>query len=177
MTATLRVLPQTAPLSGSVPVPSDRSITHRALILAALSNGPCEIRGFGYGSDNQHTLAALGALGVRYEDDQKGTLRLRGVGLDGLKPPAARLDAGHSATALRLLCGVLAAQHFPSEIGGAPALEERPMASIVAPLNRRGARIRGRSQDRGEVRPPLVFEALPAGERLAALEYALAGPN
>jgi len=177
MAQALRVLPQTTPLSGSVPVPSDRSITHRALILAALSNGPCEIRGFGYGSDVQHTLGALGALGVRYDDDQKGTLRLRGVGLNGLKAPAARLDAGHSATCLRLLSGVLAAQPFASELGGAPALERRPMASIVAPLNRRGAKIRGRLQQSGEILPPLSFEGLPAGERLAPLEYALAGPN
>ena len=175
MTA-LKVLPQTAPLSGSVPVPSDRSITHRALILAALSSGPCEIRGFGYGSDNQNTLKALAALGVRHEDDGKGTLRLRGVGLNGLKAPAAPLDAGHSATCLRLLCGVLAAQPFASELGASLALERRPLASIVAPLNLRGAKISGRS-DEGEVRPPLVFEALPAGQRLAPIEYGLAGPN
>ncbi len=70
--ARLIVRPQNSPLEGSVPVPSDRSITHRALILAALSNGPCELRGFAYGNDNLGTLRALGALGVRYEDDQKG---------------------------------------------------------------------------------------------------------
>src|SRR5687767_12124981 len=128
MSATLRVMPQAAPLSGSVPVPSDRSITHRALILAALSNGPCEIRGFGYGSDNQHTLAALGALGVRYQDDGKGTLSLRGVGLSGLRQPAAPLDAGHSATCLRLLSGVLAGQPFRTELGGGAELEQRRMA-------------------------------------------------
>ena len=70
--ARLVVRPQRSPLEGSVPVPSDRSITHRALILAALSNGPCELRGFAYGNDNLGTLRALGALGVRFEDDQKG---------------------------------------------------------------------------------------------------------
>ena len=60
----LLVRPSNKPLHGSVPLPSDRSITHRALILAGLSNGPCEIRGFGYGGDNLGTLLALGALGV-----------------------------------------------------------------------------------------------------------------
>src|SRR5688500_9058328 len=85
--ARLIVRKQQRPLEGSVPVPSDRSITHRALILAALSNAPCELRGFAYGSDNLGTLRALGALGVRFEDDQRGTLRIRGVGLNGLKPP------------------------------------------------------------------------------------------
>jgi 3-phosphoshikimate 1-carboxyvinyltransferase len=179
MSATLRVLPQAAPLHGSVPVPSDRSITHRALILAALSNGPCAIRGFGYGGDNLVTLAALGALGVRHEDDGKGTLRVRGVGLNGLRAPAEALSAGHSATCLRLLSGVLCAQPFATELGGAPLLQEQPMASIVAPLNRRGARISGRSSAErpSEILPPLKFEALPAGQRLEAIEYALSGPN
>ncbi len=88
--ARLIVRPQQRPLEGSVPVPSDRSITHRALILAALSNGPCELRGFAYGNDNLGTLRALGALGVRFEDDQKGTVRLRGVGLAGLKGARGR---------------------------------------------------------------------------------------
>ncbi|HEV8248107.1 MAG TPA: 3-phosphoshikimate 1-carboxyvinyltransferase, partial [Polyangiaceae bacterium] len=137
----LRVQPQKQPLHGSVPVPSDRSITHRALILAALSNGPCEIRGFGYGTDNLHTLRALGALGVRYEDDERGTLKVRGVGLAGLCAPSEPLDAGHSPTCLRLLTGVLSAQPFPSRIGGQPSLERRRMASVVAPLVKRGARI------------------------------------
>ncbi|HEY5372414.1 MAG TPA: 3-phosphoshikimate 1-carboxyvinyltransferase, partial [Polyangiaceae bacterium] len=94
--ARLVVRPQKSPLEGSVPVPSDRSITHRALILGALSNGPCELRGFAYGNDNLGTLRALGALGVRFEDDQKGTVRLRGVGLVGLKAPEVDIDCGHS---------------------------------------------------------------------------------
>src|SRR5690348_9890271 len=110
----LIVRPQQKPLHGSVPVPSDRSITHRALILAALSRGPCELRGFGYGNDNLRMLAALGSLGVRYEDDGRGTLKLRGVGLTGLVPPNAPLDCGRSPTTLRLLTGVLAGQHFSS---------------------------------------------------------------
>ncbi|HYP88675.1 MAG TPA: 3-phosphoshikimate 1-carboxyvinyltransferase, partial [Polyangiaceae bacterium] len=69
MPSRLIVRPALKPLSGSVPVPSDRSITHRALLLAALSNGPCQLRGFAYGSDNLGMLRALAALGVRYEDD------------------------------------------------------------------------------------------------------------
>src|SRR6187402_3106596 len=107
--ARLIVRPQRSPLEGSVPVPSDRSITHRALILAALSNGPCELRGFAYGNDNLGTLRALGALGVRFEDDGKGTVRLRGVGLAGLKAPAAEIDCGHSPTTARLLAGAFGA--------------------------------------------------------------------
>src|SRR3954470_21904839 len=108
MPSSLLVRPQRKPLHGSVPVPSDRSITHRALILAALSNGPCELRGFGYGSDNLHMLGALAALGVRAEDDGRGTLKLRGVGLAGLTAPQAAIDCGRSPSCLRLLAGVLA---------------------------------------------------------------------
>jgi 3-phosphoshikimate 1-carboxyvinyltransferase len=173
----VRVRPQRKPLSGSVPVPSDRSITHRALILAALSNGPSEIRGFGYGEANLHTLRALGRLGVRYEDDEKGTIRVRGVGLAGLKAPDAPLDAGRSATCLRLLTGVLAGQTFDSVIGGDASLISRDMWSIVAPLKRRGARIDGRSEKEGELLPPLSVSGLAARERLEPLEYGLGGPN
>src|ERR1041384_2502700 len=123
--ARLLVRPSTQPLRGSVPVPSDRSITHRALILAALSNGPSELRGFAYGSDNLTMLGALGALGVRYEDDGRGTVRVRGVGLVGFKPPAKPIDCGHSETALRLLSGVLAAQPFSSRLESAERLLRR----------------------------------------------------
>src|SRR3970040_2646085 len=114
----LIVRPQKTPLRGSVPVPSDRSITHRALILAALSNGPCELRGFAYGNDNLGTLRALASLGVRCEDDQRGMVRVRGAGLFGLGPNAAAIDCGHSPTTARLLAGVLAGQPFGSRALG-----------------------------------------------------------
>jgi 3-phosphoshikimate 1-carboxyvinyltransferase len=176
--ASIRVRPQRKPLQGSVPVPSDRDITHRALILAALSNGPSEIRGFGYGDANLHTLRALGRLGVRYEDDEKGTIRVRGVGLAGLKAPEGTLDAGRSAACLRLLTGVLSGQTFDSVIGGDAALERRDMWSVVAPLIRRGARIEGRrSENEGELTAPLAVGALPPRGRLDPIEYALGGPN
>src|SRR6187401_2248569 len=98
MPSRLIVRPPPKPLTGSVPVPSDRSITHRALLLAALSNGPCELRGFAYGSDNLGMLRALASLGVRDDDDAKGTLRIRGRGLRGLTAPSEPLDCGHSPT-------------------------------------------------------------------------------
>jgi 3-phosphoshikimate 1-carboxyvinyltransferase len=142
------VRPQSRPLRGSVPVPSDRSITHRALVLAALSNGPCEIRGFGYGNDNLATLRALGALGVRYEDDGRGTIRLRGVGLSGLRAPETALDCGRSPTCLRLLSGVLAGQHFPSRLNGHAALEWRMRGVLEPPV----PEALGRGQ--GGSRPP-----------------------
>src|SRR6187549_1201997 len=118
MPSRLIVTPARKPLSGSVPVPSDHSITHRALLLAALSNGPCELRGFAYGKDNLGMLGALAALGVRYEDDGKGTLRIRGGGLRGLSQPQEPINCGHSPTITRLLLGVLAGQPFETKLVG-----------------------------------------------------------
>src|SRR4051812_13846807 len=101
--ARLIVPPQETPLQGSGPAPSDRSLTHRALIFAALSNGPSGVRGLAYGNDNLGTFRGRGALGVRYEDDQKGTGRVRGVGRAGLKGPEKEIDCGYSPTTARLL--------------------------------------------------------------------------
>lgn len=175
MTSRLLVRTQKKPLHGSVPVPSDRSITHRALILAALSNGPCELRGFGYGSDNLRMLAALGALGVRYEDDGRGTLKVRGVGLAGLAAPSAPIDCGRSATCLRLLTGVLAAQSFSSRLGGHPSLERLGMRGVLEPLRARGALLAGRAdpQRAGEETAPISVTGLAPGERLRPLTRAL----
>jgi len=177
--ARLIVRPQQRPLEGSVPVPSDRSITHRALILAALSNGPCELRGFAYGNDNLGTLRALGALGVRFEDDGKGTVRLRGVGLAGLKAPTAEIDCGHSPTTARLLAGVLSAQPFASRLVGSPALSRRRMKAVVAPLVQRGALIQAApcSAHPDDVALPLEISGLAPGKRLAGIEYAMTAPN
>ena len=83
----LKVFPAEKPLSGSVPVPSDKSIGHRALIFGALSRGSSRIRGFSYGEDNVATLNAFRAMGVSFDDDSRGTLVCHGVGLNGLDAP------------------------------------------------------------------------------------------
>lgn len=178
MSSRLIVKPASRPLSGSVPVPSDRSITHRALLLAALSNGPCELRGFAYGSDNWGMLRALAALGVRYEDDGKGTLRIRGVGLRGLTAPTAALDCGHSPTIARLLTGVLSGQPFHADLIGSDTNSRRHMRSVTEPLLRRGARIVGtpHAGDPREVCLPLAIGPLEV-ERLAPLDYIMSRPS
>jgi len=177
--ARLYVRPQKRPLEGSVPVPSDRSITHRALILAALSNGPCELRGFAYGNDNLGTLRALGALGVRYEDDQKGTVRVRGKGLAGLSAPTEPIDCGHSPTTARLLAGVLCAQPFASRLTGSDSLSRRRMKAVVEPLVQRGARISAGtcSAHPDDAALPLEIAGLDPGQRLTGIEYAMTAPN
>jgi len=160
-------------------VPSDRSITHRAMILAALSNGPCELRGFGYGADNRYMLQALAALGVRSEDDGRGTLKLRGVGLAGLTAPSVAIDCGRSPTALRLLTGVLAGQPFASQLGGHRALERLRMHGVLGPLRERGARIEA-TLDRereGEETAPLHVLGVEPGKRLSPLTVAMNRPS
>ncbi len=175
---TLLVRPQKKPLRGSVPVPSDRSITHRALVLAALSNGPSEIRGFGYGTDNLKTLGALGALGVRHSDDGHGTIKLRGVGLAGLEAPREPLDCGRSPTCLRLLCGVLSGQPFPSRLDGHERLHGLGMRSVLDPLRQRGARLAGVRDDASDDETaPINSAGLEQGQRLAPLEHRLASAN
>lgn len=171
----LIVQPLTRPLSGSVPVPADKSISHRALIMAAVANGCSELRGFSYGEDNVATQRAFSQMGVRIEDDACGTLRVHGVGLDGLAAPAAQIDCGNSGTTMRLLSGLLAGQAFASRLVGDASLSRRPMSRIVRPLMERGAVIAGQPRQGGgdEVTAPLEIGPLPPGRRLAALEYQL----
>ena len=169
----LVVHPSTQPLRGSVPVPSDKSISHRALIFAALSAGACVLRGFSYGEDNVATLNAFRAMGVTVEDDGHGLVRVHGVGLSGLRPPAHDLDCGNSGTTMRLLCGLLCAQPFESRLVGDASLSRRPMGRVANPLRLRGATIHGQPHPKreGEITAPLVVGPLRAGERLAPQEY------
>jgi 3-phosphoshikimate 1-carboxyvinyltransferase len=178
MPSRLIVRPPKRPLSGSVPVPSDRSITHRALLLAALSNGPCELRGFAYGNDNLGMLRALSALGVRYEDDQKGTLKIRGGGLRGFSEPREPLNCGHSPTIARLLTGVLAGQPFKTVLAGSDTNARRRMRQITEPLVRRGARIVGtpHPQDPNELCLPIAVGPLEV-ERLDPIDYVMSRPS
>ncbi len=181
----LVVHPQTKPLVGSVRPPSDKSVGHRALLFGALANGTTRLRRVALGGDHRSTLAALRALGVSAEEEGEGaerTVTVRGVGLFGLRAPAAPLDCGNSGTTMRLLTGVLAAQEFSSELFGDGSLMRRPMMRVVSPLRARGAMIEGAPDERrfrdafGEtqdVRPPLRVTGLAEGVALRALEYEL----
>lgn len=178
MPSRLIVRPAQKPLSGSVPVPSDRSITHRALLLAALSNGPCTLRGFAYATDNLDMLRALAALGVRHEDDGKGTLSIRGAGLRGLQAPQGPLNCGHSPTIVRLLLGVLSGQPFETRLLGSPSNSRRRMRAVTEPLRSRGAQIAAsvHPEDPNELCLPLTVGPLQT-ERLAPLDYVMTRPN
>jgi 3-phosphoshikimate 1-carboxyvinyltransferase len=175
MTGTrLVVEPAHRALLGRIPVPSDKSVSHRALILAALSNGPCTLRRFSYGEDNVSTLHAFTAMGVQIADEGAGEVRVRGVGLRGLRAPSQPLDCGNSGTTMRLMTGVLAAQPFRSELVGDASLSRRPMGRVVNPLRQRGAVIAGRrhASHPEEVTAPLELGPL-MGRQLAGLDYEL----
>jgi 3-phosphoshikimate 1-carboxyvinyltransferase len=172
-TTTLVVHPLDKPLHGSVPVPSDKSIGHRALLFASLCEGTSRIRGFSHGEDNVSTANAMRAMGAVVEEDGKTELRVTGTGLFGLRAPAAALDCGNSGTTMRLLTGVLAAQPFRAELVGDASLTKRPMMRVAGPLRARGAIIGGRAhptKDK-EILPPLAIGPLPEGVYLKELEY------
>ena len=128
-------------VGGSIRVPGDKSISHRALMLGALAEGQTIIRDFLAGEDCLATLAALRALGVQIDDSNLDGIIVNGVGLKGLRPSAEALDMGNSGTGLRLLAGVLAGQSFSSELTGDESLRSRPMERIAKPLRRMGAEI------------------------------------
>jgi 3-phosphoshikimate 1-carboxyvinyltransferase len=173
------VHPAEKPLFGSVPVPGDKSIAHRALLLAGLASGKSSIRGGALGDDNLATLAALNAMGVRSSVSAQGEISIEGQGLMGLRAPDAPIDCKNSGTTMRLLAGILAAQRFPSRLVGDASLSTRPMQRVARPLRLRGARIEGRLDPRkvGEITAPLDIGPLPEPHVLSDLEYELPVPS
>lgn len=122
-------------LQGTVRVPGDKSISHRALMLGAIATGDSTVRGLSGGGDVRSTAACLTALGVEIDGDT-----IHGRGLRGLKAAGRPLDCGNSGTTMRLLAGILAGQEFESELSGDESLSRRPMDRVVKPLREMGAR-------------------------------------
>ena len=158
----LTIIPK-GPLRGTVHVPGDKSITHRALILSALAEGSSTLRGYCRGEDCLNTLSSLQQLGVSIEVEPD-KVHVSGKGLWGLNEPTEPLDCGNSGTGLRLLTGVLAGQQFSSVLTGDSSLRSRPMGRIVKPLQLMGAHIQGRKG--GELAPLTV-----KGSPLKGVEY------
>ncbi|HDP99752.1 MAG TPA: 3-phosphoshikimate 1-carboxyvinyltransferase [bacterium] len=129
-------------LSGTLQVPGDKSISHRALICAALAKGRSHILGLAHCEDVNSTIRCLQDLGAIVISGKTDTT-VEGKGVLGFKKPAKILDAGNSGTTIRLLSGVLAGQPFESQITGDDSLRQRPMARIIEPLRSMGAQISG----------------------------------
>jgi 3-phosphoshikimate 1-carboxyvinyltransferase len=155
--------PAPRPLSGTVHVPGDKSIGHRALLFSLLSETPVRVRGLGDGADNGRSAKAIAQLGATIARDpsEHGTLVIRGIGLDGLRAPDSPIDCGNSGTTIRLLCGLLAGQHFSTTLVGDASLSRRPMMRVIDPLRAMGATLDGVARGT-DIVPPLVVGAASA---------------
>jgi 3-phosphoshikimate 1-carboxyvinyltransferase len=141
-------------LAGTISLPGDKSISHRAALLGALADGLTEVQGFLEGEDCLGTLRAVGALGAEVTRKGPGHFVIQGVGQEGFTEPGDVVDCGNSGTTARLLVGVLAGQPFATVLTGDESLRRRPMDRVMEPLTRMGARVIGR---RGGARLPLAI--------------------
>lgn len=130
---------RSTPLKGEITIPADKSISHRAIMLASLANGKSVITNFSSGADCWSTLNIFKRLGIEINEINKKTIEIKSGGY--LQKPFFPLDAGNSGTTTRLLTGILAGQDFDSEIIGDTSLSKRPMNRIILPLTQMGAKI------------------------------------
>jgi len=152
--------------AGTFKVPGDKSISHRAVMFAAIAEGESRIQGFLEGEDCLATLNAFAAMGVQSQRLDNGDVLVQGVGKHGLKAPADDLDIGNSGTSIRLLTGLLAGQAFASCLRGDHSLMTRPMRRVCDPLALMGADVM--TAESGT--PPV--EVRPV-KQLQAIEYEL----
>jgi 3-phosphoshikimate 1-carboxyvinyltransferase len=130
---------------GTMTVPGDKSISHRALMLSGIAEGVSEVSGFLASEDCLASLAAMRALGVRIEQTSATRVLIHGVGMRGLKGAERALDMGNAGTAMRLFTGLLSAQKFDSQLIGDASLMKRPMERVAKPLREMGADVRTRN--------------------------------
>lgn len=158
------------PLTGTACVPGDKSISHRALMLAAMARGRSRLEGLSEGQDVAATAAALRAMGVAIAREGGGWA-VDGVGTGGLLQPSAALDMGNSGTSARLLMGLVAGHPITAIFTGDSSLSARPMARVAVPLARLGAEV---SASAGGRLPLTVRGLCPAVPRFHRLEVASA---
>lgn len=170
-------------LSGTVRVPGDKSISHRALMFGALAVGESRVEGLLEGDDVLRTAAAMRALGAEVERLEDGTWRLFGRGVGGLTEPADVLDLGNSGTGARLMMGLVATHPFTTIFTGDASLRSRPMKRVSEPLSRMGARFFTRDGGRlpaavvGTANPTPITYELPVASAQVKSAILLAGLN
>ncbi len=152
-------------LTGSISIPGDKSISHRSIMLAGLSDTPVTVTNFLHAADCWSTITCMRALGVAVEQAKDGVLTVKGNGFYGLSEPGDVLDAGNSGTAIRLLTGLLGAQPFFSVLTGDASIRKRPMGRVITPLTQMGIKIAGRGQSRYA---PL---AISKAEKVSGITY------
>ncbi|HET9993475.1 MAG TPA: 3-phosphoshikimate 1-carboxyvinyltransferase [Kofleriaceae bacterium] len=165
--------PAQRPLDGTVTIPGDKSIGHRALLFSLLSETPMRVLGLGDGADNGRSAKAIVQLGATVRRDGPspgGGLVIQGTGLRGMRAPEGAIDCGNSGTTIRLLCGLLAGQPFATGLVGDESLSTRPMARVIDPLRRMGATCTGVARG-ADIVPPLTVG--PATRALSAIAIEL----
>ncbi|MFQ5954515.1 MAG: 3-phosphoshikimate 1-carboxyvinyltransferase [Kiloniellales bacterium] len=171
------------PLSGTEPVPGDKSISHRALMLGALAVGETGIEGLLESEDVLATAAAMRRLGATVERGDDGVWQVGGAGLGGLGEPDDMLDMGNAGTGARLLMGMLATHPLTAVVTGDASLRRRPMGRVMEPLSRFGARFVGAAGDRlplaviGAAEPVPITYRLPVPSAQVKSAVLLAGLN
>ena len=178
---------QSGPVQGRARVPGDKSISHRALILGALTVGETTVGGLLEGEDVLHTANAMRALGAHLERTGEQTWRIRGVGVAGFAQPAGPLDFGNSGTGCRLTIGAVAGSPVTVAFVGDESLRSRPMRRVLDPLEKMGARVLEVADGgrlpltiRGAADPiPIIYESPVASAQLksAVLLAGLAAPG
>lgn len=162
MSETLLIRPRKR-IEAQIAVPGDKSISHRAAILASLAEGESTIQGFLQAEDCLHTLEAMRQLGAEAEIGEEH-LKIKGAGLRGLRPTPDPLDLGNAGTGLALLMGVASGQPFPTTLTGDNSLRSRPQGRIAIPLRQMGAEVEGRGE---ACFPPITI----SGGSLRGIEY------
>ncbi len=153
---------------GEISLPGDKSISHRSMMFGSLADGITEVDNFLESEDCIATRKAFGLMGVKIETPGPRKVIVHGVGVDGLREPSATIDVGNSGTSIRLLTGILSAQHFASRLDGDSSIRRRPMKRVVEPLRKMGAIISGENDGQNA---PLVVGPLPAGKNLTGIDY------
>ena len=161
----MTLVPPAVSLRGALAVPGDKSISHRVLLIGSICDGETVVGRFGRSADTESTIAAVRALSVDVLEEGADGLRVRGVGLRGLRAPRRPLDCGNAGTLARLLPGILAGQQWQEfELTGDESLSSRPMGRVAEPLARMGAGV-----ETADGRLPMSIEGRP----LRGIEYEL----
>ena len=150
-------------ISGSLQVPGDKSISHRAVMFASIADGDSVVDDCLLGEDVRCTINAFREMGAQIDERANGRLEIKGVGVDGLRDPRVQLDMGNSGTSMRLLTGILAGAGIQAELTGDASLSKRPMGRVIKPLEAMGAEIHSNAG-----KPPL---RIAAGNKLRGIHY------
>jgi 3-phosphoshikimate 1-carboxyvinyltransferase len=158
------------PLKGTITVPGDKSISHRAVMFGALAEGTTEVTNFLQGADCLSTIRCFRQLGIEISNQASSSqVIIQGKGLHGLTKPDQMLDVGNSGTTMRLISGILSGQTFEVSLNGDDSIQKRPMERIMTPLSMMGADIKSIS-DNGCA--PLAINSTPGRKtKLTGIHY------